>query len=477
MKLSKLTTLFSIILTTALSSQAATVWLEDFSGQEGKGLHGDSTLGIVTNMDGITKWSVSGAGGLGSDGSLNWWMVTNGVFEGQDVGTPIGYWETESIDVSSETAVEVQMDFGKVGDGLTGSGNYLKVLYRLNDGSDQQILGITSANQDTYDGVTWTSSFIDVSSVTSIIVEARIKATLADKGFRFDNVCVATYVAPSNIPPEITVNPANLSRVLTVGQACDITVVASEPDGDMVTLGASSLPLGATFSPNPTSAVTSVTNTFSWTPTTKGTENVTFTTSDDADGAGSPVTVNFSIKDASSVMITEIMQNPDAVSDTQGEWFEIYNQSRMEVDINGWTIADDGGQEHVIDNGDPLEVQAWGFLVLGKTTNTATNGNVSVDYAYGSSFGLVNSDDEIVLINASSQEMARVNYDGGPLFPDPTGASMYLTDPNLDQNTGANWAESTIAWPGSTGDLGSPGAPNEQGDWSPIIPGGVFIIR
>jgi hypothetical protein len=67
------------------------------------------------------------------------------------------------------------------------------------------------------------------------------------------------------------------------------------------------------------------------------------------------------------VLINEIMQNPSAVSDGNGEWFEVHNPSAGPVDIDGWTIRDNDFDSHVISNGGPLNVPAGGFLVLGIT--------------------------------------------------------------------------------------------------------------
>ena len=36
--------------------------------------------------------------------------------------------------------------------------------------------------------------------------------------------------------------------------------------------------------------------------------------------------------------INEIIQNPSAVSDANGEWFEVYNPTGSGIDIEGWTI-------------------------------------------------------------------------------------------------------------------------------------------
>ena len=79
---------------------------------------------------------------------------------------------------------------------------------------------------------------------------------------------------------------------------------------------------------------------------------------------------------------------------------------------------------------------------------------------------LGNSDDEIVLLNASLNEIDRVEYDGGPTFPDPIGASMTLLHPLLDNNNGANW--DTSLKPYGDGDLGTPGETNESINEPPV---------
>lgn len=159
-----------------------------------------------------------------------------------------------------------------------------------------------------------------------------------------------------------------------------------------------------------------------------------------------------------NLVINEIMQNPSAVSDDSGEWFEIFNPDGAAVDIDGWTMKDDGSNSHVINNGGPLMVPAGGYLVLGNNSNTGTNGGVTVAYQYPSNFFMSNSADELVLEDLSATEIDRVNWDGGPNFPDPTGASMSLLDPALDNNVGSNWCTSTT--PFGAGDLGTPGAAN-----------------
>ena len=102
------------------------------------------------------------------------------------------------------------------------------------------------------------------------------------------------------------------------------------------------------------------------------------------------------------VFITEFMANPSAVNDAEGEWFELYNsRSDVGVDINGWTIKDEGTNNHVINSGAPLIIPSLGFLVLGKVLDIETNGGVLLDYAFSTTFTLSNSEDEILLLNGT----------------------------------------------------------------------------
>ncbi|NIP52260.1 MAG: lamin tail domain-containing protein, partial [Phycisphaerae bacterium] len=69
--------------------------------------------------------------------------------------------------------------------------------------------------------------------------------------------------------------------------------------------------------------------------------------------------------DPGDVVINEIMQNPNAVFDSAGEWFELYNATGADIDIEGWTISDNDIDSHTINNGAPLIIPAGGYLVLG----------------------------------------------------------------------------------------------------------------
>ena len=161
-------------------------------------------------------------------------------------------------------------------------------------------------------------------------------------------------------------------------------------------------------------------------------------------------------QNAGDIIITEILQNPTG-TDANGEYFELYNTTSSTININGWTIKDNGTESHIIDNGGPLEILAGGYVSLGRNGDTTINGNITHDYIY-SNFALGNGDDEIILEAPNATIIDQVYYDesGSNAFPDPNGPSMQL-DINsynaTDNDTGSNWCA-------SSDNYGTPGAMN-----------------
>lgn len=159
------------------------------------------------------------------------------------------------------------------------------------------------------------------------------------------------------------------------------------------------------------------------------------------------------------VMIVEIMKDPDAVNDNQGEWFEVWNISNSAVDLNGWTIEDLGSNSHTISSS--LVIPANEYAVLGRNSNPSQNGNYTPDYVYGNDIQLANGDDEVILLFTDGTSIVdRVYYDGGTQWPSPTGASFHYTGAHYqDNNLAVYWQESVAREPGfsGSGDAGSPG--------------------
>ncbi len=170
------------------------------------------------------------------------------------------------------------------------------------------------------------------------------------------------------------------------------------------------------------------------------------------------------------LIVTEIMQNPDAVSDNTGEWFEVYNPTNANIDMNGWTIRDDDYDSHLITTS--VMVPAKGFATLGINSSTGVNGNYICDYQY-SGFLLANSGDEIVLIAPDgTTEIDRIEYDGGANWPNTSGKSMVFTGTASDDNNDDSfWVTSSSreqTYSGTSGDEGSPGTNGQDQNLIPL---------
>ena len=161
------------------------------------------------------------------------------------------------------------------------------------------------------------------------------------------------------------------------------------------------------------------------------------------------ITTNAAAVTVADLLISEIMVNPGAVSDTRGEWFELYNPTTEEINLNSITIGDDGGDSHKIET--DLLILPGHFLTLARNGDTTLNGGLSADYVYDD-FTLSNSGDEI-LLHDGPLELLRLEY--GSDF-DSVGQSRELVGlPMIEANYGLTLASLTYG----IGDLGTPGAP------------------
>ncbi len=156
------------------------------------------------------------------------------------------------------------------------------------------------------------------------------------------------------------------------------------------------------------------------------------------------------------LVVTEIMKNPNAASDTDGEWFEIYNASGGSVNLDGLELWDAGGDTTTISSGDVFP--AGSYIVLCRDADTSVNGGVPTDIEY-SGFSLTNDDDEIGL-GLGSTTFDLVAYDDHS-YPDTAGASMALDNRYTSAAANDNpsrWCEGSSVFGG--GDLGTPGSRN-----------------
>jgi len=160
------------------------------------------------------------------------------------------------------------------------------------------------------------------------------------------------------------------------------------------------------------------------------------------------------------IVITEIMPNPGAVSDSYGEWIEIYNTTDSTIDIAGWMIKDAGSDEHVISN-DAMSILVvpGDYFVLARNGNEALNGGLVADYAY-TGFTLSNTEDEIILTDAADAIVDEVHYTNAWIFGN--SIAMEIHDLESNNNVAENWYASTVQY--GDGDYGTPGT-----DWQGTV--------
>ena len=166
------------------------------------------------------------------------------------------------------------------------------------------------------------------------------------------------------------------------------------------------------------------------------------------------------------LVITEIMKDPSAVSDSAGEWFEVENVSGTDIRIcEGWTVYDDDSDSFEII--DEVDIYAGDVAIFARNDDSSTNGGVSVDYEYATGMQLANGADELVLYfddpDAGGFEMDRVDYLNGSGWPDTAGSSLSL-DPDYTDETDnddySNWCHGSSTF--GSGDGGTPGAVNDE---------------
>ena len=152
----------------------------------------------------------------------------------------------------------------------------------------------------------------------------------------------------------------------------------------------------------------------------------------------------------SDLFITEVMANPAAVSDTSGEWFELYNPTSETVDLEGLMLSDDGSNSHTISTGSSLLIAAGDYFVMARNGDSSVNGGVNADYVY-SNFSLGNTSDQIVFSNGIT-DLLRLDYTGG--FG-TAGISVELTGLPMDE-LHYSLTDGLLTY--GLGDIGTPGA-------------------
>jgi len=176
------------------------------------------------------------------------------------------------------------------------------------------------------------------------------------------------------------------------------------------------------------------------------------------------------------LLITEIMVNPEAVSDSNGEWFEIWNATDHDLLLNGLSIRDGGTNQHVMVSTGKLILTPNEYWVLSRNGDIQTNGGVLVNYTF-QNFSLSNTSDQIIMTAPDATLIDQIFYGTG--WPIVSGASMELHPDYLTFDANdlpEHWHEAKLTF--GRGDKGSPGRPNPVSagvdDWAEDIRVNIF---
>jgi hypothetical protein len=145
--------------------------------------------------------------------------------------------------------------------------------------------------------------------------------------------------------------------------------------------------------------------------------------------------------------ISEVMVNPSKVTDSKGEWFELYNPTDDRLDLDGLRLFDNGSDSHFIDA--PIWINPGDYLVFARNGDATTNGGIIVDYVYDH-FILANSADEIFLNDLVGNTL-RLSYGAGFAV---AGQSRELLAGTMVSD---NYSLTPLDFMFGGGDIGTPG--------------------
>jgi hypothetical protein len=155
---------------------------------------------------------------------------------------------------------------------------------------------------------------------------------------------------------------------------------------------------------------------------------------------------------AGDLIITELMIDPDALPDTDGEWLELYNTTDSELELRDCQLDDGGKSPHALSAAFRIAKRAYFTIARGASPGFDADATLPLS--------LTNSADSVAVV-CHGIEIDRVSYDRAADFVIKPGVSLALDPAMLDdarRNDAASaWCEGRDAY---NTDLGSPGGEN-----------------
>lgn len=160
---------------------------------------------------------------------------------------------------------------------------------------------------------------------------------------------------------------------------------------------------------------------------------------------------------AGEVILSEIMPNPTAVSDSDGEWFELHNLSDTETyQLSACELSGQPGEEVIAIAGD-FQIGPDAYLTF--APDSEVDPGFTPSYEYTESFSVANGGD-VITLTCDGTVIDAVDYD---TFPPAPGVSLNL-DPDFfdaaSNDDAANWCPGVNVY--LDPDTGTPGAANDE---------------
>jgi len=169
------------------------------------------------------------------------------------------------------------------------------------------------------------------------------------------------------------------------------------------------------------------------------------------------------VDDGNSVVINEINYNSSVENDA-GDWVEIFNWGRVDLDISSWIFKDDDDTHQFVIPQNTI-LKSNGFLVLCKSTADFKNIYPTVPNNLGDfDFGLASTGDVVRLFDKSGLLVDSVSFGSElpwPSEPNGTGPTLELRHYDFDNSSAEFWKSSLV-------NLGTPGSENSVttgSDW------------
>ena len=184
--------------------------------------------------------------------------------------------------------------------------------------------------------------------------------------------------------------------------------------------------------------------------------------------ATSAATLNAAALAPNDLVITEYLANPIGVSDSLGEYFEIFNTTDFDIDLTGLIVRDDGSNSFTVSG---AIVGAGNFAVFSSSDGTSLG--LTPDYVYGGSMSLTNTDDEIGLFRPDETLINKIAYTDGDFFGAGIAHELGMLNssmPNIlfGPTAGTDFIASAVAL--ALGNFGSPGFAGGTSITPPAIP-------